>query len=162
MPSSLHKNLTRNTLQSRKSSIQYYVASSLHKMFTPSEFLQGDYNTLIDTETCIYCGVEFSSENRQTVDHIYPLIRDGLPNKKMVFCYQNKGFCCSTCNSSKSNHCHIQWMKKKNFSMERLEVINKQINLVPTFSNKTYTLLISKYKRFMNNHENNIKELFFI
>lgn len=150
---------TRNTLHSRKSSIQYYVASSLHKMYTPYKYIHEGCNTLINSKNCIYCGIEFSTQHKQTIDHIYPLMIEGLPSKKMVYCKQNHGLCCSTCNSSKSNHCHIKWMIKKNFSIERLNLINRQIEIVPTFSDETYHTIILKYKRFMTNHENNIKEL---
>ena len=157
--SSQHVHFTRNTLHSRNSSIQYYVASSLHNMYTPVEYLQGGYNVLINSKTCIYCGVEFSNIHKQTIDHIYPLMIEGCPNKRMVLCYQNYGLCCLTCNSSKSNHCHIEWMNRKKFSTERLHLINRQINLVPTFSDDIYDLIVMKYKRFMTNHKTNVKEL---
>ena len=153
------KHFTKNTVQSRKTSIQYYVASSLHNLHTPSKYLNEGFNILISSQTCIYCGIEFSKSNKSTIDHIYPLINDGVPSKRMVFCYQNFGLCCSSCNSSKSNRCHIQWMTKKQYCNERLNLINRQISLVPTFSDEIYNLILIKYKTFMKNHMDSINEL---
>jgi 5-methylcytosine-specific restriction endonuclease McrA len=159
MKSSHLKHFAKNTLQSRKTSIQYYVANSLHNIHTPSEYLNTGCNVLMNSNTCIYCGIEFSTYNKSTIDHIYPLIIDGVPSKRMVFCYQNFGLCCSSCNSSKSNRCHIQWMTNKKYCVQRLNLINKQISFVPTFSDEIYNLIITKYETFMKNHMNGVNEL---
>ena len=111
------------------------------------------------SKRCIYCGIEFSTVQKQTIDHIFPLMTDGQPTQKMVLCYQNLGLCCSACNSSKSNKCHEQWMLNKQYSTNRLVLINEQVDLVPTFSDEIYQLILMKYKTFMTNHLHNLKEL---
>ena len=153
------KYCSKNTLHSRKSSIQYYVANSLHRLYTPQEYLQEGHNDLMKSKRCIYCGIEFSTVQKQTIDHIFPLMTDGQPTQKMVLCYQNLGLCCSACNSSKSNKCHEQWMLNKQYSTNRLVLINEQVDLVPTFSDEIYQLILMKYKTFMTNHLHNLKEL---
>ena len=75
------------------------------------------------TKDCPYCGLSMGISPH--LDHIYPVAKGGLS------IIENLIWCCSTCNSIKSNKGLIQFLREKNIpideTIQKLHLMGKHV-----------------------------------
>jgi len=143
----------KNSIHNRMSSTRYSVAITLHALFdNENECTQCENHELDKQTICFYCDSSLASKFR-AVDHIYPVIVNRQPSNRLVLSKWNKVVCCMSCNSQKSNHDCIDWMRKKGVKNEKIARIKKRMSKIGFLTTEDYNKLLTKFNHFMKIHE---------
>lgn len=105
---------TRKRRRVRKYSVKYRASTLWSEIVRVLVDSKRETPTLLqnawegDVDTCVYCGMQPAS----TIDHIFPVVRNGLPTG-YASCATNLVPACHTCNSSKGNRDWKTWMQSR-------------------------------------------------
>ncbi|MBR6072504.1 MAG: HNH endonuclease [Acholeplasmatales bacterium] len=129
----------KSNLKSRISTINNAFAISIIPYVPPQEeVLEEYYNELkIEPKQCGYC----LTKGAKTVDHIFPVVKDGLPFGYLTD-INNLIPCCKDCNSKKGGKLFKDWYKSKE-NIKRL----KELKLNETTINERYNIISDYIKK---------------
>jgi len=142
----------KNSIHSRLSSTRYAVAITLHSVFNHSYENDPRLESKNEKQVCFYCDTSLASKAR-SVDHIFPVIVNKKPSNRMVLSKWNEVVCCVACNSRKSNHDCIGWMKKNRIETDKILEIEHKMQRIGQLSETDYNQLLNKFETFMLHHE---------
>jgi hypothetical protein len=150
----------KNSIHNRMSSTRYSVAITLHALFFDDyKYKSCENNDDVQEQlVCFYCDTSLIDKYR-AVDHIYPVIVNRKPSNRLVLSNWNKVVCCTSCNSQKSNHDCIQWMKQKGLNNEKIIRMKKRMSNIGLLTADDYKKLLSKFNHFMKIHEDQCDSL---
>lgn len=147
---------TKSNLKSRTSTISNAYAISITPYIRPDNSLLDDYYHELGLEKC-QCGYCLRKGEGKTVDHINPLVKNGMPSG-FITDIGNLIPCCKDCNSSKGGKDFKEWYKSPKNVARLLKIgltekeIDERYQIILAYINKhcstplSYESIVGKEK----------------